>query len=432
MISLLYIAFCAALGLLICGSVLYLLILLAAASRRPSCLPANASHPLRLTVLVPAHDEELVLAQTLDSLAAQAYPAALYDVLVIADNCADSTADIARARGATVWERINPDARGKGHALNWAIPLLLASPRPADAFIIIDADTFAAPDFLRVLAARLRQDTNADGFCALQGRYGVLNTDEGWRAALMSAAFDLVNHVRPLGRDRMGLSAGLKGNGMAFTRAVLAQVQWRGDSLTEDLDFALDIARGHGLRVGYVPEARVWAQMPTSGAQAASQRRRWEDGRLASVRRRAGPLLREGIIKRQPLLVDAALDLLLPPLAQFAALTFAWLGAVAFGIAQHWLPCPAAWAGGGAFAVLGLALYVLGGLRVSGASRAAYLALLRAPFYGVWKLALMVTGRRGKSAAANAPPEWVRTARTPVSSASSPTSTVPSTEARVP
>ncbi len=432
MISLLYTLLCAALGAVVCGSIIYLLTLLAAALRAAPRRPAPAPPALRLTVLVPAHDEELVLAQTLDSLGAQTYPAALYDILVIADNCADSTADIARARGATVWERVNPSARGKGHALNWAIAPLLASPRPAEAFIVIDADTFAAPDFLSAVAARLSQDTNRQGFCALQGRYGVLNAGDGWRAALMSAAFDLVNHVRPLGRDRLGLSAGLKGNGMAFTRAVFARVAWRGDSLTEDLDFGLDLARGHGVRVGYAPEARVWAQMPTHAAQAASQRRRWEHGRRASAFRRALPLLWEGMTRRQPLLVDAALDLLLPPLAELAALMLAWLGAIAVGVARHWLPCAAAWAGAGALALLGFSLYVLGGLRVAGASRAAYLALLRAPFYAFWKLALLAAGRRGKSTPKDAPPEWVRTARTPLSApASSPTTASP-TEARMP
>ncbi len=242
-----------------------------------------------LLVLVPAHDEALVLDASLASLAQQYYPAPGYEILVVADNCTDTTADIARARGATVWERTNPDQRGKGYALDWAIARLLARPVPPDACIVIDADTWAAPDFLTQINARLLAQTDDRGLCALQGRYGVLNEAEGWRAALMSAAFDLVNHVRPLGRDRLGLSVGLKGNGMAFTRETLARVRWHGDSLTEDLDFALDLARTQNLRVGYAPEARVWAQMPTEGAQAASQRKRWEQGRRHSLRTCALP-----------------------------------------------------------------------------------------------------------------------------------------------
>jgi len=371
--------------------------------------------PLSLVVLVPAHDEALVLDASLASLAQQDYPAAPYEIVVIADNCTDCTADIARARGATVWERTDTAQRGKGYALDWAIAQLLARPLPADAFVIMDADTWAAPDFLSLISTRLMAQTDARGLCALQGRYGVLNQSEGWRAALMSAAFDLVNHVRPLGRDRLGLSVGLKGNGMAFTRETLARVRWHGDSLTEDLDFALDLARTQNLRVGYAPEARVWAQMPTSGAQAASQRRRWEQGRRHSVRALALPLLWEGISRGRPLLIDSALDLLLPPLAELSGLLLFWLALIGFGVSRHILPYPALWKGAGAIALAGWFAYVLGGLRLAGASREAYLALLRAPFYMAWKAALALAGRRAKPSATSAAPEWVRTARAPLS-----------------
>ncbi len=375
----------------------------------------NAQTYLSLIVLVPAHNEALVLDASLASLTQQDYPASSYEIVVAADNCTDSTAEIARARGATVWERANTEERGKGYALDWAIAQLLARPVPPDAFIIMDADTWAAPNFLSHVNARLASQTDARGLCALQGRYGVLNTAEGWRAALMSAAFDLVNHVRPLGRDRLGLSVGLKGNGMAFTRETLARVRWHGDSLTEDLDFALDLARTQNLRVGYAPEARVWAQMPTGGAQAASQRKRWEQGRRRSVRALALPLLWEGLTRGRPLLIDSALDLLLPPLAELAALLLFWLALIGFGIAHHFLPHPSVWKAAGAIASAGLSVYVLGGLRVAGASRDAYLALLRAPFYMAWKLALAATGRRANSGAPDAAPEWVRTARAPMS-----------------
>jgi len=392
----------------------------------------NAETYLSLVVLVPAHNEALVLDASLASLAQQDYPALSYEIVVVADNCTDDTAAIARAHGATVWERTNTQERGKGYALDWAITQLLARPLPADAFVVVDADTWAAPDFLSCMSTRLLSQTDARGLCALQGRYGVLNGAEGWRAALMGAAFDLVNHVRPLGRNRLGLSVGLKGNGMAFTREILARVRWHGDSLTEDLDFALDLARQENLRVAYAPEARVWAQMPTEGTQATSQRKRWEEGRRKSVRALALPLLREGIVGNRPLLIDSALDLLLPPLAELTVLVLFWLALVGFGVEHHLLPHPSWWIGAGGAAFAGLALYVLGGLRVAGAGRAAYLALLRAPFYMAWKLALLVTGRRAQSTAPGAPGEWVRTARAPMAAPGLPSSGSPSVEVRTP
>ena len=389
------------------AAVLSLLTLLGAAAARRSA-PLPEAPPLRLAVVVPAHNEELVLAATLTSLLSQDYPAGCTEVVVVADNCSDSTAAIARSHGAAVLERTSETERGKGYALNFAISHLLAQPLVPDAVVIVDADTQAAPDFLRRMSARISQNKDLRGYGAWQGRYGVLNSVDGWRAALMTAAFDLVNHVKPLGRDRLGLSAGLKGNGMAFTSALAAALPWPGGSLTEDLDYGLELARRFDLRVQYVPEARVAAQMPATADQAASQRKRWEQGRSGLVRERALPLLAESLRRRSLLLFDAAWDLLTPPLAELATLLLAFLALTALGSATHLLPHPAAWLGASAFGLIALVVYILGGLKVAGAGPEAYAALLRAPFYAVWKIALLVTGRKKSK---NTSDEWIRTER---------------------
>ncbi len=469
MVSLLLTAALSVIALAGAASVLYLLtLLLAAAWSRPGRIPPVSVAPeMTLAVVIPAHDEALVLAATLQSLAAQSYPPSLREMIVVADNCTDETAEIAHARGATVLERRDAERRGKGHALDWALARLLALPRPADAvplsgpmndpalavqspsgrgsaswlfrpqdgatsdggfippepgsdvqarsadaYVIVDADTWVAPDFLERVAARLSAQADARGYAAVQGRYGVLNADEGWRAALMAAAFDLFNHVKPLGRDRLGLGVGLKGNGMAFTRALLLAAPWRGDSVTEDIDYGLDLARHHGVRVRYAPEAVVRAQMPTTARQAASQRARWEGGRYRLLRERALPLLADGLRRRSALLCDGAVDLLLPPLAELAGLVAAWLLLAGVGAYLHRLPHADFWLMAGGVTALGLGVYVLGGLRVSGASREAYLALLRAPFYAVWKFGLYAVGLRNRR---RGPAEWVRTARAPLS-----------------
>lgn len=406
LLSLLFVFLTALVGVVALAAVLSLLTLLAAAATRQSALPP-AALPLHLAVVVPAHNEELVLGATLASLTLQDYPAGYAQIVVVADNCTDGTAAIARSRGAAVLERTS-DERGKGYALNFAIAHLLAQPITPDAIVIIDADTQAAPDFLRRMSACIAQNKDPRGYGAWQGRYGVLNAGDGWRAALMTAAFDLVNHVKPLGRDRLGLSAGLKGNGMAFTTPLAAALPWPGGSLTEDLDYGLELARRFHLRVQYVPEARVAAQMPATAAQAASQRKRWEQGRAGLVRERALPLLMESLRRRSLLLFDAAWDLLTPPLAELAALLLAFLALTALGAAMHLLPHPALWLGASLFGLLALIVYVLGGLRVAGAGPDAYAALLQAPFYAVWKIALLVTGRKP---ARNTPDEWVRTER---------------------
>ena len=364
-------------------------------------------------MIVPAHDEELMLAETLKSLKAQSYPADLYEIVVVADNCTDGTADIARSMGVTVVERANKTDRGKGYALNFAISHLLASSVVPDGFLIVDADTWVSPGFIGAMSARLASGAAATGLSSWQARYGVLNAHDGWRAALMTGAFDLVNHIKPMGREMLGLSVGLKGNGMAFSRAVAEQVPWAGGSLTEDLDYGLELARRFNVRVGYAPEVTVLAQMPAESTQSSSQRARWEEGRARMVLERAMPLLMEGVRRRNMLLWDMGWDLIIPPLAELGGLIGAWAFLIALGGATHLLPHVSAWACCAGLTTLGLFVYILAGFRVSNAPPEAYQALLRAPFYAFWKFSLLFSRRlrrRGNSASE----EWVRTARTPV------------------
>lgn len=411
-------------ALVVTSSVLYLLVLLCAAAlahraaqssarMRGTALSEMPGPAMQITVLIPAHQEELVLAATLESLKLQDYPSHLLEIVVVADNCTDSTAQIARDNGATVLERFNAEERSKGYALDWAITHLLARSEPPEAVVIVDADTWAAPDFVGIMAVRLAACQDADGCCVLQGRYGVLNRTEGWRAALMSGAFELVNHIRPLGYDRLGLSITLKGNGMAFTREVLKRARWRGESLTEDMDYGLDLIRLHKIRVRYVPGACVLAQMPVTARQAASQRVRWEGGRSRLLRERALPLLYEGLLHRNLPLFDAGLALCVPPLAELAALLLLWGSLLVAG--SHWhLLLGAVWHTRlFVLSLLGFLTYVLGGFWIAGASREVYSALFKAPFYIVWKLALSATSlRKRRTNGSTGRPEWIRTART--------------------
>jgi 1,2-diacylglycerol 3-beta-glucosyltransferase len=426
----------AAVGFVAAGSVAYLLFLVASAARGRQSAPAASSggHYERFVVVVPAHDEEMVIGATLSHLFQQEYPADKYSVVVVADNCTDQTAELARAAGATVLERTDRALRGKGYALDWAFSRLMkedaGTGHEAAAFVVVDADTAVEPAFLRKMADRIWGGVPTEQRharrAALQGRYGVLNPNDSWRASLMTAAFDLFNHVKPLGRDRFGLSVGLKGNGMAFTRTVLKAAQWQGRSITEDIDFGLDLLLHHGIVVGYVPEAKVEAQMPVTATQASSQRQRWEKGRYKLQRERALPLLAAGIRRHDLRLIDAAVDLIIPPLAELAALLALWLviadAGVLFGLLPLWattLPV---------ISCAGYALYVLGGLKVAGATKREYAALLRAPLYAVWKLILVFRPGRGKGRhtgdgdkpqGGGSAEEWVRTERTAMPSAAS-------------
>jgi hypothetical protein len=365
----------------------YLLTLLAAAAaaRRHVERPRSGGE-LRFAILVPAHDEEQTLGPTLRSLLALDYPRDRYEVVVVADNCTDATAEVARAAGATVLERHDRDRRGKGHALAWAIPQL-----DADAVAIVDADCDVAPGLLRAFEARF-----AAGASVVQARYRVGNPDESETAALRFAAFALMNTVRPLGKSALGLSSGLFGTGMAFRADVLRRVPWRSFSLLEDVEQHFRVIAA-GERVVFAPEATVDSAMPTTTAGARDQQLRWEGGKLQLVREWTPRLLADGIAHRDPVRVHAALEPLVPPqsLLLVAHLAGAAVAAPSRDLRRHALANLAA-----------QATFVLGGLALAEAPPSVWRALLSAPKLVASKLGIYATlARRGS------PREWVRTAR---------------------
>jgi cellulose synthase/poly-beta-1,6-N-acetylglucosamine synthase-like glycosyltransferase len=379
-----------ALPLVLAGLYLALLALLAA----PTAAPIAPVPRLRFDVVVPAHDEEGVVEATVASLLALDYPRELFRVWVVADNCSDGTAVAAQAAGARVLVRSDAQRRGKGQALAWAFEGLLAEPF-ADAFVIVDADSLVAPGLLSVFAARLE-----GGAPALQADYGVRNPDASWRTRLMTLAFALSHGVRSRARQRLGLSCGLRGNGMAVTRATLGAVPYQAFSIVEDIEYGIHLALA-GRRVHYVAEAAVWGEMAGSERASRAQRRRWEEGRRALRRRYAWRLLRRAMADRSAVLLDLAIDLLVPPLTTIAVPSAlglaAVLTAVAFGVPL--VVAPVVFAA----ACLGVLVYVARGCLLAGTGLADL--LLWAPVFIGWKLGLGLS-RRAEPAG-----EWVRTER---------------------
>ncbi|HEY7782703.1 MAG TPA: glycosyltransferase family 2 protein [Ktedonobacterales bacterium] len=380
--------------------VLYLALLSVAALFGARGRPARAggmlSTPLpRFAVLVPAHDEADVIGGLLTSIAGLDYPVERRDVLIIADNCADGTAAIVRAAGlpgVEVRERHDERLRGKGHALRWRIEELERRGQVYDAYVVVDADSSLSPNFLTEMAAGL-----AAGAQVLQGRYRVENDAEAWVAGLRAIAFTLFNHLRPLGRLALGWSAGLKGNGMCFSRAVMERFGWGTYSLAEDVEYHLNLV-GAGLRVVYAPAAAVSSAMPTDLRQARSQQERWERGRLVLARtaaRGAAGALRRGDLAQ----LDAIAEVCLPPLSMLIG---ALVATGVLALALRWEP---GLIGAGALAA-GLAVHGVVGLVLADLSPRAYWSLTYAPWYIVWKIAIYGWSlpRRG-----DAP--WVRTPR---------------------
>jgi cellulose synthase/poly-beta-1,6-N-acetylglucosamine synthase-like glycosyltransferase len=368
----------------------YLTLLTAAAAlplrQRVAPTPAIQALLPRIVILVPAHNESIGLQRTLDSLRQEVELDASARILVVADNCSDDTATVARACGVQVLERQDAERRGKGHALQFGFDAC----DDADWFIIIDADTDVAPGFLAAMRRAM-----AGGADALQCRYGVRDPLASQRAALADVALGGWNVLRPRGRAALGWSVGILGNGFALSRRTLQAVPYSARSIVEDVEYHQLLVQA-GLRVRWVDDAQVRGDMP-SGAAAAQQRARWEGGRIRLIADRA-PALLGRILRGQWRLADPLLDLALLPLAWHVTLL---LLALALGSGAV-----AALAAAG-LAVVGL--HVALALWLIRAQPAHWRALLGVPAYLVWKLRL--AGATWRAADRHA--LWVRSARRP-------------------
>ncbi len=386
-------AIVAAASLPVNAAVGYLTTFVALSGKRRAPAPTMSR---RFRIIVPAHDEQAGISETVRSLLALDYPRELFGVQVVADNCADGTAAAARGAGADVLERNDTSRRGKGYALLHAFERL---PADVDAVVVIDADTLVSPNLLGAFAARLER-----GAAAVQADYAVRNPDQSWRTRLMAIAFGSFHIVRSRGRERLGLSAGLRGNGMCFTREILQQVPHDAFSIVEDVEYGIRLGE-HGCRVHYADEAHVYGEMVSNAASATSQRKRWEGGRRALRKAHAWRLVRKGLIERNKVLLDLGFDLLLPPLSTLVV-SAAVGGAVAVGVALvadgfTWLAVPL-WGA----ALGGIGIYVLRGWSVSGTGARGLRDLALAPGYVVWKLMLGRSGAESKPDAS-----WIRTTR---------------------
>jgi 1,2-diacylglycerol 3-beta-glucosyltransferase len=367
---------------------------LAVLARREPERSGGTEPKLQFDIIVPAHDEETEITETVRALLAMSYPKDKFRVFVVADNCTDRTAERATAAGARVLVRQNDQERGKGYALAYAFERSLAD-RFADAIVVVDADTIVSANLLSAFARRF-----ADGAAVVQADYGVRNPRSSWRTRVMTIALASFHGVRSVARERLGLSCGLRGNGMGFSRAVLEAHPPKAFSIVEDLEYGIQLGYA-GIRVQYVDEATVVGHMAVSENAARTQRRRWERGRQALVREHVGPLLAAAWRRKDPCLLDLALDLLVPPIGQIVMLAAAGL-AVSLAAARFGVTV-APWVWGAS--LVAIAAHVARGWSFSGMGWRGLLDLLWAPVYIIWKLSLRF-GDKGK-----APQEWVRTKR---------------------
>jgi glycosyltransferase involved in cell wall biosynthesis len=305
---------------------------LAAALLRGKSKPTPELARPRFAVLVPAHNESLMIGQTIAGLKSQLGPADR--LLVVADNCTDDTAAQARSAGAEVVERSHDTLRGKGYALDFGVRHLAAD--APDVLIIVDADVRVRPGSLALLAAQAA----ATGRAAQSVYILQPPANAAPRDTIAHIAFTVRNQIRPLGLMAIGGVCPLFGAGMAFPYPMIAAAPLASGNIVEDLALALDLAAA-GTPPMLCPMARVDGELVAlDHADNLKQRRRWEHGHLRTIFTHAPRVLLTSLLRGRPRAALLAIDVMIPPLSLLLMLAAAVLAAcgLAAVLGASWAP----------------------------------------------------------------------------------------------
>lgn len=295
------------------GTLMLAVLSLAALVYRNKVITGEASHG-RIGIVVPAHNEEAQITELLAELRRQARLDQNTEIWVIADNCTDNTANVARKAEANVLERTNDQERGKGYALNYAFERLRS--RKCEWLMVVDADSRISDSFIANMRKAMTTDAQA-----LQAHYESLPADSN-KGAMARLAMTGMNVVRVKGRSVLNASVGILGNGFALRQTVLDRVPYLAGSVVEDLEYHLSLVNKN-IAVRYVPQAQIWGEIAPSNAGLGNQRSRWEGGRLRMVRQRVPGLLVDFVRKPGLSRLESLLDLMLLPLSLHLVLVMA-------------------------------------------------------------------------------------------------------------
>ncbi len=354
---------------------------------------AAGARDTRFAVVIPAHNEELLLPRLLASIQGQEYPSERFDTFVIADNCTDSTAETARRPGVTVLERTDKEKRGKGYAIRWALDTMGLG--NYDAVLVVDADCFISANVLKSLDGVLQEKQ------VIQCYSGVGNPDESWFTRLLDVSRTINNDIYSRAKRQLGLSTQLIGTGMCFSTRILRKFGWDAFSVGEDCEYYANLIR-NGETVGFDWDAKVYHQESSSLKQATSQRLRWSSGRFAVAWGYGFGLLAEGLVQRNAVKFDAGLTLILPNPSLGMNVTLLCLAAALLtppgigGVLPVWFLL---------LALSQLAIFVIG-VSYTQHRLSKFLSIFIAPAFLAWKLgidalSLLGVGRK----------RWTRTER---------------------
>lgn len=348
---------------------------------------------IKFKILIPAHNEEVVIDSTLNDLKAKLNNS--QNIVVVADNCTDATAEIARSNGVQVIERREPNLRGKGYALDYGLNYLKSE--PPDVVVFVDADCKVSQGAIEQLiykAASAVRPVQATYLMAKSNSYSP-------KASVSAFAFKVKNLVRPYGLSRLGQACLLTGTGMAFPWKVINSVDIANSHIVEDMKLGFDLSIA-GYPPMFCPQSNVTGYLPQEMQAAKGQRTRWEHGHLETLLTYVPLLLKAALKQKRFDLFVSALDLCIPPLS---LLVIVWLGATTFSFVTGFLL--GIWTPAIVLSLAGslLLLAILSAWAKFGRSDLPFLQMLSIPFYILWKIPLyfQFLVKRQKT--------WVRTKR---------------------
>ncbi|KRU24475.1 glycosyl transferase family 2 protein [Clostridium sporogenes] len=276
----------------------------------------NCTPRKKFALVVAAHNEEMVIGKIIESLEELDYPKNLYDIFIIADNCTDNTAKIAKTYdGVYVCERNVPDKRGKGYALEWMFSKLFNMDKDYDAIAIFDSDNLVSKNFLKEMNYKMLK-----GYKVVQGYIDSKNPNDSWITGSYSIAFWTANRLFQLARANLGLSNQIGGTGFCMDSETLKELGWGATCLTEDLEFTCKLVL-NGHKVGWAHNARVYDEKPLTLKQSWNQRKRWMQGFADVSSRFFTKLIKKAFKERSFVALDCALYTVQPFVTLLLALS---------------------------------------------------------------------------------------------------------------
>lgn len=293
-------------------------------SEKPKSSLKREKRESNVAILVPAHNEEAVIERTIKGIVGQLLKNDR--LIVVADNCTDKTAEIAKLAGAEVIVRKEDERRGKGYALDFGIKHLQKT--PPDAVIIIDADCDIDDNAVNQLTIKTLKHE-----CPVQALYLIENVQGATlKQKVAEFAFLVKNLVRPLGMMAMGSPCQLMGTGMAFPWQVINSINLANGNIVEDMKMGVDLILA-GKPTLFYPEVIVVSLFPTENVAVNNQRKRWEHGHMEMIFNQVPLLLFQGVRKLNFKLIMFSLDLAVLPLALLSILLFLFT-LIAFGLSM--------------------------------------------------------------------------------------------------